>query len=294
MWNYWVVIGAGVAAVTAWMWRAQRRRRRSGKGALSVVVVGGAKGIGKEVAALLCERGHRVVITSRTECASVAQSMGCAGGVVCDVRDYGSVERALEAARGALGTQRVDVVVAMQGLTQSVTATLSETPAQEIADIVNTNLVGTLFVARAALRRDDVSHVVLVGGGGTSGMKTPHYATYGSSKSAFPQLMKSLMAEQSRVGIHLLTPGMALTHLLMGGEDCRSKDRKTRHIFNVLAETPATVAAWMASEIECLHGTGTNRSFLTPLGVAFRFLRSPLMKNRLVDEDTGKLLVSLE
>lgn len=183
------------------------------------------------------------------------------------------------------------MVVAMQGLTQSTSLPLKDTPVNEIQDIIDTNLRGTLFVARAVLRRDKVEHLVLVGGGGTSQIKTPMYATYGSTKAAFPQIIKTLLAEDQSRRIHLITPGMTLTPLLMGGVDCSSKDARTRRIFNVLAETVETMGEWFVNQLNSLQGkTSCSVSYLTPLGVAFRFLRYPWMKNRLIDEETGKLI----
>lgn len=197
----------------------------------------------------------------------------------------------LEQAKTALGTDTIDVIVCNAGVTQSATASLANTAVDEMQAIVETNLLGPLFVARAAVRRNDVAHVVFVGGGGTSGMATPSYATYGCSKSAYPQLVKSLRKEETggRVSFHLITPGMALTKLLMGGEDCASKDRRTRRIFNVLAETKETMAHWMVEKLQALPRGGSQSSYLSSLNVLWRFARYPLMKNRLVDEDSGAL-----
>lgn len=294
------IIGVGFGLLVAALLLCRRSRRCNVP--LSVLIVGGSRGLGFKVAQLMCSQGHRVVVTSRKgEVAeSVATLLGselspCLGGVALDVRDYQSVESAVVAASALLGGH-IDVVVAMQGLTQKKSSPLKEVSASEMEDIVRTNLLGSMYVAKAALSLGgSVSHVVLVGGGGTRGTKTPSYAAYGATKSAFPQLMASLVAEEKAhsTGIHLITPGMTLTSLLMGGEDCASKDRQTRRIFNVLAEPPSVMAQWFVQKVVNLRGTGSTSSYLTPLSVLWRFIRYPLMANRLVDEETGAVLVKI-
>jgi len=67
----------------------------------------------------------------------------------------------------------------------------------------------------------------------TDGSATPYYAAYGATKAALPQLAKTLRAELSSsssnaasgsgqpprqaVGVHVLSPGMMLTDLLLEG-----------------------------------------------------------------------------
>lgn len=70
-------------------------------------------------------------------------------------------------------------------------------------------------------------------------------------------------------------------------------------MFNVLADMPSTVAAWMvprirgASALPVRRGSeakaATYRKFLTPTSAVLRFLGVPLglSKNRLVDTDSG-------
>lgn len=295
----WLVFGVGVGVVlltTTWL-RIRRGggRRRNATSPLSVLVIGASKGLGRKVAELLVGKGHAVVITSsKGEEESIATSLRCVGGVAMDVKDYGGVEAGMQLASDKLGGT-IDVVIAMQAVTQRKTGPFQNTPTEEMEDIVRTNLLGSMYAARAALRMGGkVKHVVFVGGGGTSGAKTPLYASYGTTKSCFPQLMASLVSEQKQAqhstGIHVITPGMTLTSLLMGGDDCSTKDPHTRRIFNVLAETPTVMAHWFVERVEALQGTGTMSSYLTPLGVAWRFLRYPLMKNRLINEETGQLI----
>lgn len=156
--------------------------------------------------------------------------------------------------------------------------------------------------------------VVNIDGAGSSGMTTPYFATYGYSKAGVPQLTKTLNAELKRaegdaatakgraalqrIAVHSASPGMVATELLTGGLGWSKADLRTRRIFNILAEHPGTVAAWMAPRLRGLV-TGNRRytspksehdewevelagpplrgaylKFLTPAGAAGRFISS--------------------
>jgi 3-oxoacyl-[acyl-carrier protein] reductase len=72
--------------------------------ALISLITGGSRGIGQALARRLLARGHRVAITGTTQSGvaraeqALAEECGDAGrvlGLTCDVRDSGSVERAV-------------------------------------------------------------------------------------------------------------------------------------------------------------------------------------------------------
>ena len=205
-------------------------------------------------------------------------------------------------------------------MSQSEKAPIWKTPVKTLNSIISTNFGSLVYGSRMALRVLQSSElggaVVNIDGAGSSGMSTPYFATYGYSKAGVPQLAKSLNAELKRaegdaatekgraalqrIGVHTASPGMVVTDLLTGGLGWSMGDIKTRRIFNILAETPDTVAAWMVPRLRGLvtanrHYTaptdggedwqvslsgpplrGTYMQFLTPLGAAQRFLLSLL------------------
>ena len=59
----------------------------------------------------------------------------------------------------------------------------------------------------------------LLDGAGSRGTATANSATYGATKAAMPQLLRSLAAEVkgSPVSVHLASPGMVATDLLLKG-----------------------------------------------------------------------------
>ena len=62
--------------------------------------------------------------------------------------------------------------------------------------------------------------VLLIDGAGSRGTATANSATYGATKAAMPQLLRSLAAELkgSPVSVHLASPGMVATDLLLKGK----------------------------------------------------------------------------
>lgn len=60
---------------------------------------------------------------------------------------------------------------------------------------------------------------------GADGFATPQYAAYGATKAALPQLLGSLQSELagSAVGVHIVSPGMMLTELLLENASVANK-----------------------------------------------------------------------
>ena len=94
----------------------------------------------------------------------------------------------------------------------------------------------------------------LIDGAGSRGNATPNTACYGSTKAAMPQLLRSLVSElkNSKVAVHLASPGMVATDLLLKGV---SNPRAAR-IVNILAEDPQVVAAWLVPRMRGVTGSG--------------------------------------
>jgi chlorophyll(ide) b reductase len=68
-------------------------------------------------------------------------------------------------------------------------------------------------------------------------------------------LQASLISEgkqQPNIGIHIASPGMVATGLLLEGE----RDARSRHFINILAEDAAVVANWLVPRIRGVSGTG--------------------------------------
>ncbi len=120
-----------------------------------VVITGASSGIGRATALLFARRGALVVLAARREEALREAAVECeaAGGqalvVPTDVADNGAVEELARRAVERFG--RLDVWVNNAGVTSF--GRFEETPQETNRRVVETNLLGAMYGAQAALRR---------------------------------------------------------------------------------------------------------------------------------------------
>ncbi|KAL1504629.1 hypothetical protein AB1Y20_008412 [Prymnesium parvum] len=259
---------------------------------LNVVVTGSTRGLGFALARHHLLRGDSVVLSSRT--ASAVESARAAltpvanfpgqklVGHVCDVASPSGCDSLASEAKRALGG--IDLWINNAGATQHPKAPLADTPVETIQSVVGTNLLGTIFGCRAALRvmlEQGHGCVVNIDGRGSRGGASPQSAAYGASKAAIPQLTKSLAKELKGTGcfVHTASPGMVMTDLLL-----TEASPASLKIFNILAETPDTVAAWLVPRMRAAtdQPSGMYLHYLTPFGVAWRFATAPWRTDQLI------------
>ena len=126
-----------------------------------VVVTGAGKGIGKAIAERLADEGAALSLLGLDVEAlhEVAAALG-AGATECDIRDRGSVDAAFAAAAAERGP--IHALVANSGLG----GPNEDGPGDRFDDLVATNLAGTYYCVRAAVRNlapgPDPRHVVVI------------------------------------------------------------------------------------------------------------------------------------
>jgi NADP-dependent 3-hydroxy acid dehydrogenase YdfG len=184
----------------------------------SVIVTGAAHGIGAAIARRLAG-AFDVVLADLDEPAArvLGDEITAAGGrcVVqrCDVRSWDQVERLCGAAERAFGP--VWAVVAAAGLVEAGSLAAGDVTAWRA--VVETNVLGTAHVVRAALGRMAASragHIVVIGS--TSGLETylgePLYC---ASKWAVTGLTEVLRKEAAQAGVRVthIAPGLVDTAL---------------------------------------------------------------------------------
>ena len=184
-----------------------------------VLVTGGSKGIGRQIAARLHRFGHRVAATYRS--GDVPQGVL---GVECDVTDPGQVETAFREVEAALGP--VEVLIANAGITRDGLVLRMSDEDWEV--VLRTNLTGAFRVARRAARpmvRARFGRIVfissVVGQLGSAGQ-----VNYAASKSGLVGLARSLARELGSRGVtvNVVAPGFIETDMTAElTEDLRSK-----------------------------------------------------------------------
>ena len=108
-----------------------------------VLVTGGNRGIGLSVARTFAQLGDTVVVSSRS-----GEPIEGLNVVKCDVSDTASVDAAFDYIEANFGP--VEVAVANAGITRD--GLIMRMSDDDINDVLNTNLVGAIRVARRASR----------------------------------------------------------------------------------------------------------------------------------------------
>jgi 2-dehydro-3-deoxy-L-rhamnonate dehydrogenase (NAD+) len=165
----------------------------------TVLVTGGASGLGAAVAAAVEEAGGVPVVLDLNRPAN-----GYAFERV-DLARTREAERAVEAAAGRHG--RIDAVVTAAGI--DACGRLEDVDAADWERVVGVNLLGTAAVVRAALPWLERSHGRVVTVASTLGLRALSDATaYCASKFGVVGFSRALAAETAgRVGVTCLVPG---------------------------------------------------------------------------------------
>lgn len=177
---------------------------------LRVWVTGASRGLGRVIAADLCERGARVAVTARsaTELHGLRNEQR-QGAVLClagSVTDQDDVDRATDQIRDEWGG--LDAVVCCAGSSPNFQSAEDLDP-KVWREIIDLNLTGTFLVAQAAARlMTDGGAVVTVSSvHATSGAR--RLAAYSASKGGVEALTRALALDWAGCGIRVncLAPG---------------------------------------------------------------------------------------
>jgi len=219
----------------------------------TAVVTGGASGIGRAVAARLCDSGARVAIwdldaeMGERAAADLGKS---AGYIAADITDPESAVGAVARTEKAFGP--VDILVNSAGVTGAI-APVDEYPVDEWHRIMNVNLNGTFYVNRAivpGMRQRNYGRICNIASiAGKEG--NPDSCAYSASKGAVIAFTKSLGKELAGydIAVNCITPAAALTPLFER-QDQAHKDYVLAKIPRgrfVAVEEIASMIAWMVS-----------------------------------------------
>jgi NAD(P)-dependent dehydrogenase (short-subunit alcohol dehydrogenase family) len=180
-----------------------------------VLITGGTRGIGYATAEALLRAGNTVAITGTTadgivKAENSLSAIGPAIGIVCDVRDTGAVELAMQTVVARFG--RLDVLVNCAGV--GVGVPVSDLPHDEWRRIIDINLTGVFNCCKAA-----IPHLRLNGGWivNISSLSStgpfPGGAAYVASKAGVNAFSDALMQELRGDNIRVTTvlPGSVAT-----------------------------------------------------------------------------------
>lgn len=184
-----------------------------------VVVTGGGVGIGRAIAERLAAEGATLSLLARDleRLQAVADELG-AGAAACDIRDRAQVDEVFAAAAAERGP--IHALVANSGLG----GPNEDGPGDRFDDLVATNLSGTYYCVRAALRHlaegPETRHLVVIASI-LARIAVPAYTGYSASKAGLLGLVRSLAAELApqNVQANAICPGWVDTEMAWQGLD---------------------------------------------------------------------------
>lgn len=174
----------------------------------TVVVTGGARGIGAAVARRFAtEAQTQVVILDRLR-SEVADATTDARYICVDVRDTAALARALAQ------VPEVDVLVCCAGIQRH--GTVGEQPTADWQEVLDVNLAGAYrTIEQAITRMVDGGAIVIIGSiAGSFGL--PGRAAYCSSKAGLVGLMRVLAVELAprSIRVNMVSPGFTRTPMI--------------------------------------------------------------------------------
>ena len=185
-----------------------------------VLVTGGSRGLGFEIAQAFGSAGATVVITARREqwLHEAEQQLQAQGtkvfAVTCDVADASSVENAVQQTLATCGD--VDVLVNNAGLTWGTPA--QDMPLERWRQVLDANITGTFLMSQAVgrhmLERNKGVIINIASIAGLSGGQL-NTVGYNASKAAVINLTRALAIEWAthNIRVNAIAPGMFRTRM---------------------------------------------------------------------------------
>lgn len=194
----------------------------------TILITGGSDGLGKAIATRLAPNNKVFILSPHEEkLRKAAQEIGCEYKV-CDVRDYGQLEKVVT----EIGT--IDCLVNSAGLW--IQGTLEESKPDYIQDVMDVNAVGTINATKAVIpgMKQQGSGLIVNIISQAGWYAKAERSVYTASKWAITGFTKAIQAELAPLGICVtgLYPGMLKTDMFtkMGIEKDLSKGLNTEEV----------------------------------------------------------------
>lgn len=184
----------------------------------TLLVTGGASGLGAATARRFVAEGGRAVIADIDVAAaeSVAAKVGGSVAVHCDVADESSVAAAVASARRQLG--RLDCVFNSAGYVRFVP--LHELTLADWNHMLAVHLTGTFLVCRAALpvMKETGGGAIVNMASASALLARPNLAAYAAAKGGVIAFSRQLALDAHEYGVrvNVVAPGSVRTPLLAG------------------------------------------------------------------------------
>ena len=201
----------------------------------TAIVFGGSKGIGAQIAREFANCGYFVVInynTSKSDAKKLASELQNAIAIKADVKNYDEVKALADKVVALKG--KIDVAVISSGISKK--NLIIDTTPQEIKDVIDTNLIGTINAIKAVSENMLSNHsgkiITIASMWGEVGAAME--SIYSASKGGVIAFTKAMAKELGYNGINVncISPGLIDTDM--------NKDLSQEDIDSLIENTPSS------------------------------------------------------
>ena len=241
-----------------------------------VIVTGGTKGIGKQIAQSFLKEKAKVIICARTqpqETIQVGESI--ADYLQCDVRESSQIMALLDFCIATYG--RLDILVNNAG--GAPPADSSSASERFTKSVIDLNLVAPLIFAQMARKAmiDKGDGGLIINISSVSGMRAnPMGVAYGAAKAGLLNATETLALEWGpEIRVVSVTAGLILTEdsrAFYGDDESVSEIEKTipmrrlggpEDVANACLFVASEASNWISGSNLVIHGGGENPSYLS-------------------------------
>ncbi|ORX41795.1 short-chain dehydrogenase/reductase SDR [Piromyces finnis] len=259
----------------------------------SVVITGGTRGLGYELAKQFRNKDYNVVIcgtkdetvNKAIESLSNESGKGLITGKKCNVSQLKEVEALANFAKEKCGS--IDIWINNAGVNQSHKYAW-ELDEKEIDSLLNIDLKGTINVTNVAMRNmieQNYGAIYNVEGHGSNDSFQSFLSLYGTAKRAVTYYTDAVANEIKEKNLPIiickLSPGIMITDFLTSANGQSHQielSEKTKKVFNILGDYPDEIAAFLVQGIENNKVNGKRIAWLTGFKIATRFMTAGLNK----------------
>ncbi|MES0341969.1 MAG: SDR family NAD(P)-dependent oxidoreductase [Candidatus Humimicrobiaceae bacterium] len=260
----------------------------------NVVITGSTRGIGLCMAKEFLRADNNVTISGRGGKLSeeLKKELSSYGSqifyVSCDVSKVNEVERLWRQSKEKWGSIDIWINNAGQNCPYEY---CYETKSNYIDALIDTNIKGMIYGSQIASKNmlaQGSGQIWNMEGLGSNGMIQERTILYGTSKRALRYFTKGLARELKGTPVMAgrLSPGMMLTDFITKTPDGEKspviENKGFKFVFNALGDRPETVASFFIPRILANTKNDALIAWLTKAKTIWRFIISPLNKNRLI------------
>jgi len=254
----------------------------------TIVITGSTRGIGFSLAKAFLRHECRVVISGRSK-KSINSSLkklaedfpsGQITGIACDVKDYQQVRALWDQAAEKFGS--IDIWINNAGISNQQNPPW-EVSADELRNVVETNLLGELFgtkVAVSGFKKQGYGALYnMEGMGARNNRSVKGLSIYGASKAAIGYFNQAAAAEIETPNIFIcaLQPGMILTDMVMNQYESKQEEwQKVEGILRMISSGVDESASWLAEKILTNKKNGKRIQYGGMLRILGRMIRGKL------------------